>query len=229
MVVCPKCNTWNPDSSVSCMSCGSGLAAGKGTEGARPETSSQSFEQTMDDLGKRIESGMKKLGETVEREARQEKNRLVRAWDETFGLLAPVMSGAIGCVVLLLAFLVIESFAESGEHRRFWEQLGEFLWDYVLLFIALIFMSSFQNYFNRRYRRTFRWMSPVLTAIGFAAWFWIFAQILFMAGREFQDELVRDLAQFFESMVPVVFVLALLLGYIILLVSPSVRNAVRRS
>lgn len=225
MAICTKCNTWNPDSSTKCMNCGSELPGAKDGQTPAVPATALGPEQTTEDLGRRIEAGLRKLGESVEREITQEKHRLIRSWDRAFGLLAPVVSGAIGCVVLLVALVVMDSLAASGDNRRFWEQLGDFVAEYILLFIALFFLSSFQNYFNRNHRDKFRWISPVLTATAFAAWFWVFSQILFIAGRELQDEVVHDLARFFELMVPVVFVLALGIGYTVQLMLHALRKS----
>jgi hypothetical protein len=207
------------------MNCGSELPGAKGGQAPAVPATAHGPERAVEDLGRRIETGLRKLGESVEREITQEKHRLIKSWDRKFGLLAPVVSGAMGCVALLVALVVMDSLATSGDNGRLWDRLGEFVVEYILLFIALIFLSSFQNYFNRNHRDKFRWISPILTAAAFAAWFWVFSQILLITGRELQDEAVRDLARFFELLVPVVFVLALGIGYAVQLMLRALRRS----
>ena len=165
----------------------------------------------MEDLGKKLASKGQKFGEGAEKFG----SDFDRMWYGTLGILAPVIGGLIAVVVFLVFVLVVGAVANGSEHRDFWEELRSFLEVHFLLFAGLFFLSSFTNYFNKVHRRTLRWVTPVMSAVGFTAWCWILAQVLFIGAGTLDRSGLEDLGDSLTDFLPVIFVAVLLIAYIV--------------
>jgi hypothetical protein len=135
-------------------------------------------------------------------------------WDQTLGFAAPLVSGFIGVAVLLFAIITMGIIATFSEHGDFWNDLVSFVEQNLWLFVGLIFLNSFSSYFHRRYRKAWRWVMPVWMAFGSLGWFWIFAQTLEIASRDLGHLTLADLANVIELLLPVIFALVLVIGYL---------------
>lgn len=140
-----------------------------------------------------------------------------RRWYATLGILAPILGGFIATIVFLIFYLVVGAVANTAEHRSFWEQLRDFLETYFLLFVGLFFLSSFANYFNKVHRRTLRWVTPAMTAVGFLGWFWILSQVLFIGARTLDLPGLESLGDLITILLPVIFAIVLLVGYLVVI------------
>ncbi len=226
MVICPKCGAENPDGTERCGKCGAELAVVKehdptaqsptdaGASGSgTPPPEGKTFERQMEELGKKMAQAGQSFGE----EAGRRGSQFERRWYSTLGILAPIVGGLIATIVFLIFVVIVGAVAIGSEHRSFWEELRNFLETYFLLFVGLFFLSSFANYFNHVHWKMGRWFTPVMTAIGFVGWFWILAQVLFIAGRTLDRPGLHDLGDFVMLMLPVIFAVVLGIGYLVVL------------
>ncbi len=168
----------------------------------------------MGEAGRKMGEAFGQMGRTWGYEAGRTGHRFENWWDQTLGIAAPLVSGFIGVVILLFAIIALGIIATFSEHADFWNDLVSFVERNLWLFVGLIFLNSFSNYFHRRYRKTWMWVMPVTIAIGSLGGFWIFAQVLEIAAADLGHPRLGDLANIIEFMLPVIFVLMLVLGYL---------------
>lgn len=218
-MACPECGAENVDGAERCIRCGADLAppvspaAPPSTQVTPPppQPEAKTFERQMEDLGKRI--GV--AGQGMGREAGRAGTRLQSQWYGTLGLLAPVVEALIATIVFMVFVVVVGAVAISSPHRGFWDELRNFLETYFLLFMGLFFLSAFENYFNKVYRRTLRWVTPIMAAVGAVVWAWIAAQVLFIGARTLDEPFLRDFGDFITVILPLIFAIVLLVGYLI--------------
>ena len=176
----------------------------------------------MEDLGKKIAGAGQKIGE----DAGKRGSEFERRWYSSLGLLAPIVGGLIATIVFLIFILVVGAVAIGSEHRDFWEQLRDFLESYFLLFVGLFFLSSFTNYLNHVHRKSARWFTPIMAALGFVGWFWILAQVLYIGARTFTRPGLVDLGDYIILGLPVIFLIVLGVGYLVVLFQYMVEKSV---
>lgn len=149
---------------------------------------------------------------------------LSRWWDETLGIMSPILFGVFGVVLIVLALFLADVIAERSDQPQFWRELIDFGRDNFLLLVGLMFLGSFQAYFYRRYHSIFKWINPFVIGVVVVAWAWVLAQVLIIAGRNSEHPGFGDAGELLESLLLVVFVLAVITGYAIVwfgLVSPA--------
>jgi len=154
------------------------------------------------------------MGKTWREEMGKTGHGLEGWWDRTLGFAAPLVSGFIGVAVLLLAIITMGIIANLSEHEIFWNDLVSFVEHNLWVFMGLIFLNSFSNYFHRRDRKTWRWALPVTMAVGSLGGFWILAQVLEIARTDLEEPRLGDLANIVEFMLPALFVLVLIIGFL---------------
>jgi len=132
--------------------------------------------------------------------------------------------GFFGVVLILFGLLVIDTLASRSETPQFWGALADFIVDNLLLLVGLMFLGAFHGYFYRRYRGTFRWIGPIPIAVIFTAWAWVLAQVLILAGRHSDHQVLEYAGELLNGLLIAIFVLGVIVGYAILwfsLVSPA--------
>lgn len=223
-MICRNCGVDNSSDSLYCKGCGSPMGPEPASAQPQMPPPPKDFGQEMADVGKRFGENLKSAGEEFGREMGKSGNEFRFWWDYSFGILAPVVGAAILMIVFFGAILVVGSIGEVSDHPAFWHDLAQFMEDYFWLFFALIFLGSFQGYFHRRYRQTFKWINPIVSGIGFVAWLWIFAQVIHFAAIDADHPKLQSLSNFVVDVLPVVFILVVVVGYLIVffgLVSPA--------
>ena len=168
----------------------------------------------MNEFGERLGKELGEIGKRIGQEAERAGKGYVNWWDRTMGMFSPVVSGAISVIVFIVLLIITRAIAAISDHRAFWDGLADFGWDYLPLFVGLFFLGSFQAYLHRRYRKEFRWVSPPISAVAFVASFWIFAKVLDIADRHLDHPRLGDLSSLVILMLPVIFVLVIIGGYL---------------
>ena len=74
-------------------------------------------------------------------------------------------------------------------------------------------LSSYNTYFYKKYKKQYRWISPIITTIGFVVSIWICAKILVILGNNFDISLLLTIAYYINTYLAIIFVLALFIGY----------------
>jgi len=145
-------------------------------------------------------------------------------WLSKLGVLAPLIMGSFGIVLILFGLLVTDIVASREDSPQFWDELGDFIVANFLLLAGLMFAGAFHGYFYMRYRASYRWVGPIVSAALFTAWAWVFAQALILAGRFSDHPEFGDVGRWIEALLVAIFVFGVLVAYAILwfsLVSPS--------
>lgn len=240
MVQCRACGRENSEDAKYCRYCGALLQTSAQSEyvpylppPAPPAGSlgpPADLGQRMSEAGRRFGEEMGRMGKEMGEQARRSAVRAGIWWDRVFGLLSPVVLGLIGLLVLLIFVLVASAAASVSHHERFLRDLVDFIGANILIFVGLIFLNSFSNYFNRRYRRYYRWVFPVALGIGFVGWFWIFAEVLEIAHTDALGPSELGTASLLiEVVLPLLFLLVVAIGYLALLFDVVVRDELHRN
>ncbi len=209
MAVCSNCGNDNPSEALFCEKCGTSLTP-QGT------AATESFEGRMEAAGKKIEEAFEQVGKKVQEGAAQARKGTQTWWDQRLGIASPIVSGLLGVIAVLIVVIIMDAIAGFSAHERFWQDLVDFVINYIWLFVFLIFLNAFSEYLIRRYRGTWRWVRPVPLAIGFFGWFWIFAQVLEIGASDLHEPSLGDLGNLIELILPLIFVLVLAVGYLAL-------------
>jgi len=172
----------------------------------------------MEAMGKRVGDGFEKLGKTLEEKVDRRGKDFQNWWDHSLGILSPVVAGAFCAIVVLVLIFIADAIASASDHRQFWEELADFGLDNFLLLVGLGFFGSFNDYFNRRHKKTYRWIYPPVSGVLCVAWFWVLSQVLDITATTRGHPSLTDLSDFIELMLPVIFVLVLVIGYSVVFV-----------
>lgn len=207
---CGFCGRENGPDARFCQGCGAQLVPGIPLPPSPPPGPGD----PISDAGRRMGDAFSRMGKTWGEEARKGGFRLQNWWDDTLGILSPIVSGLIGVFVLLLAIIVFGTVSDISEHPGFWDDIATFLVHNLVLIIALIFLSSFSNYLRRRFRKTWRWAIPVPIAIGSIGSLWVFAELLKITALDLGHPTLHGLADLIDLFLPVIFVVVLVLGYL---------------
>ncbi|MDH7517213.1 MAG: PspC domain-containing protein [Candidatus Thermoplasmatota archaeon] len=239
MVYCSKCGKENEDDAEFCSKCGNKLTAAKKTDtSARKKKTSldeqvENFAEEIGQLGikagKTIEKGVRDFGEEVSDIGKRVTKELEKTgkefegWvDRTFGILWPLIVSIIGLAVLWIIIVVMKS--TSGTVPVF-ADVGDFLQTYLWLFFCLMLFFLYTGYASRKYQ-PFRWISPVLSAIGIILVIWVVIEIFrifdFFGIRFFEDFLLA-----INRVLPLIFILVLIFGYFVLMFTATVRQNIK--
>ena len=238
MVYCPKCGKKNQDDAEYCSKCGDKLTATKKDQ--KTQVKDGSFDKQVEDFaeevgqigkkaGKKIEQGMKNFGEEVNdigkrvsKELEKTGKELESGVERTFGVLWPLIASLIGLVIL---WLVIVMMKVASDDVPVFTDISNFLQTYLWLFFALILFFSYTGYASRKCQ-PFRWISPVISAIGFVLVIWIVINI-FKILNFFEIQFLRESASIIERILPLVFVLVLVFGYLVFMLTITTKQAIQ--
>lgn len=230
MVYCKKCGKKNKDDAKFCTKCGAPIKVQKEDKkhekkvegiaedvkeigekvGKKIEQTAQAFGKEAGELGKRIEKRFDSAGKGFE------------GWyDRNFGVFGPLVSSFLGLIILRIIIMVMD-FAADGVPIL--TEVSRFLYTYLLLFFVLILLSSYGSYFSRRYKKQFRWFSPVFSAIGFVIFLWLAAKFLIILNGSLDIPVLETIASFIETYLIMIFVFVLFVGYIVLMFMVSIER-----
>lgn len=233
MTYCTKCGTKNEDDAKYCTKCSKPLTStitketpiekhvkdstdnverkSKAT-GEKLEETIDKFSKEAQDLGERIE----KAGKRIEKATDRASDYLDNWWDRSFGIFGPLLSSFI---VLIILRIIIEFLRIGAEDIAVLSEVGDLLLDYFLLIFVLILVSSYCSYFSRKYK-SFQWISPVIFAIVLVIVSLVAANIITVIGESIGNpDLANAEIIWREKYLAMIFVIALLIGYLIKVVS----------
>ncbi len=206
---CGFCGHDNADDASFCESCGTQLIP-PGPKPAPP----RDFGSAAGAAGKKAGEAVSQMGRTWGLEVERAGFGVQRWWDTSLGPFAPVVSGIIGVLVLLLLIVVFGAAISGSEHEDFWKDVLSFAEHNLWILIGLIFLGSFSDYFHRQFGKSWRWALPAVIALGMTGGFWVLAEIVRIYDADFGHPALGDLARLLELLLPVLFVLVLILGYL---------------
>jgi len=236
MVNCSKCGKKNDDDAEYCSKCGTKLTITKKGKKST-QVKENSFDKQVEDFaeevgqigkkaGKTIEKGMKNFGEEVSdigkrvgKEFEKTGKDLERSIDSTFGILWPLITSLIGLAVLWIAIIMMRT---TSDTFPVFVDLSNFLQTYLWLFFGLMLFFSYTGYASKKCK-PFRWISPILSAIGIVLVIWIVLnifKILDFLGIPFFE----TSASMLENILPLVFVLVLVVGYLVFMLTVTTKQ-----
>lgn len=239
MVYCPKCGKKNEEDAEYCSKCGTNLISTK-KKYKKTQTKTPAFEKQVEDFaeevgqlgkkaGKTIGQGMKNFGEEVGdigkrvgKEIEKTSKEIESWYDRTFGIFWPFIVSLVGIVIL---WLVIEIMRIMSDENPVFGKLSDFLLAYLWLFFGLMLFFSYTAYTSRKYK-PFRWVSPIISAIGIVIIIWIVMEIFkildFLGIPFFETS-----ALMIERILPLIFVLVLVVGYLVLMLTVTVKQTLQ--
>jgi phage shock protein C len=253
MVYCWNCGTQNEDDANFCTSCGARLTPGKDTRTSSLEENMEQVAEELKDLGVKtgktveriIKDTFNETPASTPKDTSSSKDHVAKeprpsrqygpgshrayahqSWyDYTFGWMGPLISSLLGFIVLVFIIKMLQYF--GGEISGM-IQLSTFLEQYLLFLLIFMLFTSYTSYIARRYP-FFRWLSPLVSAIGFLIWFWVCIQILFILSTALDIALLGDIASIFQLLLIPIAILILLVGYVGLMFSTSQSASVQRA
>ena len=223
MVKCPKCGNDNGDDAAFCTNCGVAL---RSDIGSTFERHAKQFAQNMEQAGKKVGDQMaqaaKQFHDSTRKEAHQVEQRIDRVsrraeswYEHNFGVLGPLLESFIFLIVFRLIIMAMEYMnSETSEVQT----VAAILLVYILPLFALSLLSNYTQYLSKKFFQI-KVFSPLLYAIFFVLFCWIISKMLYDASTHFTIPDLRTAAVSLENSLPTIFIFALLLGYVILVMS----------
>jgi len=180
---------------------------------AERKSYSSDFDERLKDFEEEIES----LGDRVEGKVENAEKRFKTRYEPKFGLLNPLLWGLVGLFLLSLVILGLD--ATGGRiDSVILSEFGIFLSDNLALFFGLMLFFNYSTYFSRKYPRSFRYLSPFTNAVGIIVMLWILANIFLIINLEVNLTIIESAANFVIDNLLAIFIVAILLGFLYLLV-----------
>lgn len=132
-------------------------------------------------------------------------------FDRAFRGGGPLLKALLSVIFVLLVMEVFD--ALSGE-LAFAEDLADFLRDALLPFFLIFLLGFYFGYGSRRSPKVGAVLSPLVTAIIVTFWLWVLAMVLDLVGGAEGVTFLQTLSDLVRSILYIVFLLILLLGYI---------------
>ena len=167
-----------------------------------------------------LERGAKHFGEEVQRLG-EKMERRGDEWDSwfhtTFGFVGPLISSVFGLLILAVAAWAL-MFVNVPLGSTFLTNMQAFLMVNIGLFFLVFLFFSYSTYFSKVSPRAYRPFSPIVTAAGIAIGLWIALQVVRIANFSLLNTTLSVIAFWLERSIFFVFLLALIVGYLVLLV-----------
>ncbi len=174
------------------------------------------WEQRFEDFGEELEA----LGRRMEH-----KGMHCRLWfDAGFGVIGPVLSSILSLIVLVLVIWLLNSLGVLTGFL-FLQRIGAFFAENLALFFLLFLFFSAASYVGRCAPRPYLLFQPLVKAIGFAVWLWVFASLAGIANSSLRFSWLAGLVLFIKANLIFLFLLFLALGYLFLIARSGIRAA----
>jgi hypothetical protein len=213
MVYCSKCGKKIDGESNYCDQCGKSTVDGSDKNLSNniedyAKNAAKKFEINAENFGKRME----KFGKGIEKRFDKSTKSFENWHDRYFGIFGPLIGSFLGLIILRI---IIEIMALNPIDFPIMAKTSELLYPYQLIFFGLILLSSYSTYFSRKYD-FFKLITPITSAIGFAAGIWIFSTIfndLFDYFDNFPD--FTFISNFIIDNIIMIFIIVVVIGYFI--------------
>lgn len=207
MRYCPNCGRANENDAKYCNDCGTFIQSGPAVQKEKGE-----FDQRIDDFAQEMES----IGKRIEREF-EGVGKGFEGWsDSTLGIFGPLVWSLVGLVVFVLIIAVMWIIGESIHVFR---DISDFFLANIWLIFALGLLFSYSNFFSRRYKERFRWVQPILTALGLVFALWLMSEIMHIAAVNYDLVTIEDISSILSDFLWLIFMVVLIVGYVAFLVS----------
>lgn len=207
MRYCTNCGHANEDGAKYCNNCGTLIQSGPDAKRERSE-----FDRRIDDFAQEMES----IGKRIEREFEDVGKDFGRWSDSTLGILGPLAWSLVGLVVFVLIMAVMWIIGGSVHVFR---DISDFFLANIWLIFALGLLFSYSNFFSRKYKERFRWVQPILTALGLVFALWLASEIMHIVAVNYDLVTIEDISSILSNFLWLIFMVVLIVGYVAFLVS----------
>ncbi len=132
-------------------------------------------------------------------------------FDRTFRGGGPLLKAFLGLIFVLL---LMEIFKALSSESLFAERFSEFLGDTLLLFFLMFLLAFYFGYYTRKYPRESSIISPLITAIIVTFVLWVVSKAFGFLGESRSDDFLTAMGDMVSSVLYIIFLLIILLGYI---------------
>lgn len=213
MVYCTECGKKNDDDSEFCNKCGTALDN---------ENIEKTFENNIKKVAERFEEKAEQFGKNMEKAGKRFEKKMdntfgnLQVWyDKKFNIFGPIIWGFIGLIILRIIIFFMDI---ARDNFSIFGDISDFLYDNILIFFGLMILNSYNSYFNRNYKKSYRIISPGISTFSFTVSLWIFADFLRILDKNFDIPVLTEIASFINTYIIMILVVALILSYVIVLV-----------
>ena len=213
MVYCSKCGKKNDDDAEFCSKCGFKL---------NTHEEKETFENRVKKIGNVIEEKAEKFGKDMEKAGKRLETRIEHSaegfntwYDKKFNIIGPLIWSFLGLIILRF---IIWLFDVSRVEYVVLGDISDFLFLYILIFFTLMLLNSYNSYFNRRYKKQYRWILPAISTISFTVTIWLISKILVIIDNNLNIPVLTTIANFIDTYIILIFVAVLLISYGFLMV-----------
>jgi len=132
-------------------------------------------------------------------------------FDRTFRGGGPLLKTFLGIIFVLLLMEIFD--ALSGE-SAFAGEFSDFLGETLPLFFLVLLLAFFFGYYTRKYPKDTAMVSPLVTAVLVTFALWVVSNVFEIFGRSRSDDFLTAMGEMVYSVLYIVFLLIVLLGYI---------------
>jgi amino acid permease len=208
LVYCIKCGEEQADTAKFCTKCGAKMPTSSESIGT---DNSESFEKKIEKKAEAFGKKAERFGNRFEKKADAFGTHFNHWYDETFGILGPLIGAFISLIVIRIIIYVIQA---ASDEIFIFTALGQGLYNYLIFIFISILISSYNTYLNRKYHQQYLFIYPFIGAIGFIIGFWVLAQILLFVNQSNVTPIFATIGEFINTYLIVFFALAIIIGYI---------------
>ena len=145
----------------------------------------------------------------------------------TFGLIGPLLSSVLG-IIILAALIWLLSVVNMPIGSELLQNLHYFLMLHVGWFFLILLFFSYSSYLTGNFPKACRLFSPITSAAGITIGLWLAAEMISIANRSLDIDMLAGIVFFIRSSLFILFWLFLLLGYLILLLNSMERKTQKK-
>lgn len=220
MTYCYNCGKKNDDDADFCSKCGTRLD---------DQEKKDTFEKNIKNTAKKIEEKAEKLGKSMEKAGKRFETRIEYSfvafqnwYDIKFRFIGPLIWSFIGLIILRFIILFFEY---SGDEYIVLGELSDFLYSFILIFFGLILINTYNSYFNRIYKKQYRWISPAISTISLTISLWIISQIFIILDTNLDIPVLTIIANFIDTYIILIFLAVLFLNYgFVMVIKPFAKD-----
>lgn len=207
---CSKCGKENKDEAEYCNKCGAKLsksAKNKKEESQQePKKETKSIEQVAKGFGEKAEQ----VGKRIEYRFNKRSEDFNQWFDQIFGIFGPLIWAFLALIILRI---IIFGMDIIGDDSVVIGQIGDVLYEHILLIFGLMLVSTYNSYLLRKYKKQYRWISPAVSTAVFIAILWIITKIFIVIDTELDIPVLTSIATFIESYLWIIFIAVILISY----------------
>jgi len=170
------------------------------------------FGEEVQELGERLGKRMEELGKRAEK-----KDHSHESWfSSTFGLVGPFVSSVLGIAVFAI-FTWILTIINVPVQSGFLSNITSFLMANIGIFFLIMLYFSYTSYFSKSEPALYWPVSPIFTALGIVIGFWVASEAIKIVNIPLGISWLWTVAVEIGRNLFLLFWLAMLLGYLVLL------------